>query len=170
MNARLLVVLPLIAGIGCAGRDMTLVEAFPPAATADPWFLHEPVWTGPFEAAIEALGDDAQTWAGCNPTQVWLAVYCHRDLSERCLKVRAFAFADIADAHRAFEAFRPPDAKRYHVGDEGCWTEIGVLFRWGRVVFDVFGPEASWGSQVQSSYLAAVLVKRTPPTLVEDPR
>lgn len=170
MMLRLLMAVALLAAAGCASRDATLVEAFPPAGAADPWFLQESVWTGSFETAIEALGDDAQTWAGCNPTQVWLAVYCHRELPQRCLKIRAFAFADVADARRAFAAFQPPDAKRYHVGDEGCWTEIGVLFRWGRVVFDVFGPEASWGSQVQSSYLAAILVKRIPPALVENPR
>jgi len=84
--------------------------------------------------------------------------------------VRAFDFDSRVAARNAYEHFRPTEAKAFNAGDEGCWTEIGVLFVWGRMVFDVFGNDASFSSQGQSAYVTALIEKEMPTTLPEAPR
>jgi hypothetical protein len=161
-------VLPILAG--CATAPRTVLDVFPPAAVANPWVLRDTVWVGAFAEAESALGDDASLWGTFAPARVWLAVYCHQDATRRCLTVRCFAFASAEDAQQAYRAFAPPSAPPLSAGDEGCWSEVGVLIRTGRIVWDVFGDEASWGRQVQSMYLANVILKRLPPGLEDDPR
>jgi hypothetical protein len=155
---------------GCTGRPAQVVEAFPPGGLASPWVLQGQVWRGTFEEAVPGLGDDADAWGRFGPMRVWLAIYCHESQVERCLKVRCFAFATPEDARQAFEALRPAGAKPFRMGDAGCWTEIGVLFRWGRLVFDIFGDRPAWSSELQSGFLAALISKRMPPGAIEDPQ
>jgi hypothetical protein len=163
--------LPLLAVVsGCVGPARSVTEAFPAGSLAAPWVLQSGVWSGSFEEAAAALGDDVAVWREYSPARAWLAVYCHEDALERCLKVRCFALASQEDARQAFEAVRPLGAQPFKYGDIGCWTEIGVLFQWGRLVIEVFGPDASWGSQVQSAMLATHIAKRMPPGLLENPR
>jgi len=84
--------------------------------------------------------------------------------------VRCFAFESVEYARAAYEVFHPVLAKPLHSGDVGCWTEIGVLLQRGRLVFDIFGNDASWNSQVQSAVLAAILVRRMPPGVPDNPQ
>lgn len=162
----------LLTGLcaGCAADRFSVREAFPPGSVATPWVLQNDVWVGTFDEATSALGDDAEVWRDFGPTRVWLAIYCHENEPQRCLKVRCLAFASDADARRAFDAFRPLDAKPIRYGDVGCWTEFGVLYQWGCLVFDIFGGDASWGSQVQSTMLAALIAKRMPPAAPGHPQ
>jgi hypothetical protein len=37
-------------------------------------------------------------------------------------------------------------------------------------VFEIFGDDMSWNSQVQSAVLAAILVKRLPPGVADNPQ
>jgi len=159
-----------LACAGCVGRNATVGEAFPPAAVAAPWLLSEPVWRGSFEEAAAALGDDAEVWRRFSPTRVWLAVYRHESDPEKRLTVRCLAFTSAEQARQAYTALAPPAAAPYEIGDGGCWTDIGVLFHWGRLVFDIFGPQAAWTSQVQANYLAAIISRRMPAGLTDDPR
>ena len=163
-----LLLLPLCVGCATGGRQVA--DAFPPGSVAAPWVLQSEVWAGSFDAAASALGDDAEIWRKYNPTRVWLAVYTHESETERSLKVRCFAFGSADDARRAFARFQPLEAKPFAYGDAGCWTEIGVLFQWGRLVCDIFGDRASWGSQMQSSLLAAHIARRMPPGAPGDPQ
>lgn len=163
-----LLLLPLCAG--CAGTRLSVLDAFPPGSVATPWILRDAVWTGSFDEAAPALGDDAELWRNSGATRVWLAVYCHETNPERCLTVRCFAFESPSTARRAYDVFAPITAKPFQAGDVGCWTEIGVLFQWGRLVFDVFGGSASWESQVQSTYLVALIGKRMPAGAPDNPQ
>ena len=160
----------LVGCAGCATGRRSVAEAFPPASVAAPWRLEGDVWSGTWDEAAPALGTDADVWRPCEPTRVWLAIYRHEDQPARTVTVRGFAFVSADAARGAYDALRPLDAKRYEAGDAGCWTEVGVLFRWGRLVFDVFGQDASWGSQVQASLLAAYVTKRMPPGAPGDPQ
>jgi hypothetical protein len=147
-----------------------MTSAFPPAHLASPWVLQDEVWTGTFDEAVPALGDDAEGWRRFGPTRTWLAIYRHEDHPERCLTARCFAFDSAEEARRAFEFFRPDGAEAFEAGDAGCWIEIGVLFRWGRLVCDVFGHDAPWDSQIQSAMLAAFITNRMPAGVPENPR
>ncbi len=162
------VLLVLVAG--CASAARSVVDVFPPGSTAAPWVLQNEVWVGRLEEAAPALGDDAAFWSEQAPQQVWLAVYCHEELPGRCVKVRCFGLSSREAARRAFEALQPPQARVFKYGDAGCWTDIGVLFRWGRLVVEIFGGDASWTSQMQAALLATFIAKRMPAGLPEDPR
>jgi hypothetical protein len=160
----------LLVVSGCTARNTSIADAFPPGSMATPWVLQGEVWSGSFDDAAPALGDDAATWGQFAPVRVWLAVYCHENAPERCLKVRCLAFATPEDAQQAATAFCTPGAAAFSYGDGGCWTQIGVLFRWGRLVLDIFGGDTSWGSEVQSAMLAAFFVKLMPAGLPGNPR
>jgi hypothetical protein len=153
----------LLAVVGCADRRTAVIDAFPIGSQAEPWQLVGDVWTGVFDEAAGALGHDAERWRQLAPTRVWLAVYTHALHPARVVKVRCFAFEHDEAAHAAYYAFAPVLAPNYTAGDEGCWTEIGVLFRWGRLVLDVFGDRDTWACQTQASYVAAVLIRQMPP-------
>ncbi len=159
-------ILPLV---GCAARH-TLADAFPPGSVAAPWVLREPVWSGSFDEAAPALGTDAGAWAKHRPTRLWLAVYEHEQTPQRRLKVRCFAFETGAAAEAAFEALRPPLQRPYPLGDAGAWTDNGVLFRCGRLVFDIFGDEGALQSQTQATVLATAIVRRMPRGAADEPR
>lgn len=171
MIGRLSLAMLLCVGwAGCADTRRPVTVAFPPAAAAWPWILQDAVWSGSFDESAPGLGEDAEKWRDHHPTRVWLAIYRHERDPRRRLTVRCFAFESSENARAALESFRPADAQPFDAGDEGCWTGVGVVFRWGRLVLEVFGPDASWGSQTQSSLLAAFLIKRMPAGAPEDPR
>lgn len=171
MIARLLLGLACLCMFGgCAWQAKTITAVFPAGSQAAPWVLQDAVWDGSFAQAARGLGEDAKDWRRFRPTHVWLAVYRHEDDPKRRTTVRAFAFDSRVAARKAYEHFRPTDAKAFNAGDEGCWTEIGVLFVWGRMVFDVFGNDASFSSQGQSAYVTALIEKEMPTTLPEAPR
>jgi len=155
---------------GCGQNRHRVVDAFPTARVAAPWILEGEVWTGTFEDAAPALGDDAETWKKFSPTRVWLARYTREGDPARVLTVRCFAFDSPETARAAFEVFRPPLAKPLRAGDVGCWTECGVLFQWQRLVFDIFGDDVSWGSEVNSSVMAAIIARRMPAGVPENPQ
>jgi len=144
--------------------------AFPRARVAAPWLLEGEVWSGSFQEATGALGDDANQWREFDPTRVWLAVYRHEQQADRKLTVRTFAFDTPEKAQAAFLRFRPPNAPEFKAGDQGCWTGIGVLFRWGRLVFDIFAPEASWHNEMQAALLANFIQNLMPPGRPLDPQ
>jgi hypothetical protein len=160
----------LLACVGCASRTGVVADAFPPAALASPWELQGTVWSGTFEEATNALGDETPDWRRCEPTHAWIAKYCHVQTSHRCLTVRIFAFNDRAHAERAYTFFQPKDPRPFKAGDAGCWTDFGVLIRWGRLVIDVFGPAASLDDQLQSGLLAGFLVNGMPTRAPDNPR
>ncbi len=155
---------------GCTSPARFVVDVFPPGSTAAPWLLQQEVWTGRFADAAQALGDDATFWSAQAPERLWLAVYCHEDVPDRCLKVRCFALSSRDAAQRAFDALQPPQARPFKYGDAGCWTDLGVLFQWGRLVVEIFGVDASWSSQMQAALLATFIAKRMPAGLPENPR
>jgi len=156
--------------VGCAPHVRPLVEVFPSGRRAYPWVLAAPVWTGPMDTAADALGRDADEWRQLNARQVWLAVYQRDDKPGRRLTARVFAFDDPSGAQAAFQHFQPAGAKAFDAGAGGCWTEFGVLFHWGRLVFDVFGDEVGLDSQMQAVNLVAVLEQRMRPKMLDDPR
>ncbi len=160
----------LTTTVGCASQHATVVDSFPPAALADPWTLNDDVWQGSFAAAAPALGDEADRWARFGPQHVWLAIYTHAHLPHRKLTVRCFSYTSTEQARRAYEHFMPNDAQPYAAGDAGCWTDLGVLFCWGKLVFDIFGQDAPWDSQLQSGALAAYITNRMPAHLPDDPQ
>lgn len=164
------VALLLLVCTGCATPRNRVVEAFPPTGAVAPWLLQDEVWSGSFDEAAPALGDDADTWAEHDPARVWLARYCHEQHADQCLTVRCFAFATAETAQQAFAAFRPENAQDFAVGDAGCWMPIGVLFRTGRLVWDVFGPDATWNNELQAALLARCIEKLMPPQAPDDPQ
>ena len=166
----LLIAILLMAGGGCAGKNATVASAFPQESAAAPWITDDAVWSGSLAQAAASRGPDAEEWRLFHPLQVWLAVYRHEDKPGRKLTVRAFAFESPRAAREAFEHFRPTDARQFNAGDGGCWTGIGVLFVWGRLVFDIFGSEASWQSDVQSARLTGYIEKHMPAGLPDAPR
>jgi hypothetical protein len=159
----------LLAG-GCARPTPTIASTFPTAHMATPWVLDGEVWSGSFFDAAPALGPDEADWRPFKPTRVWLAVYRHETETNRKLTLRAFAFATAGAAQQAYEQLRPPLAKDFKAGDEGCWTEIGVMFRWGRLIYDIFGAKASWHSEVQSASVASFVLNHMPPGLPDSPQ
>jgi hypothetical protein len=159
----------VLACAGCA-TTQTVADAFPPARVATPWILQGEVWTGTFDEAATALGGDAEGWRQYEPQRAWLAKYAHEDKPERTITVRAFAFATPASAERAYLRFAPVTAKPFAVADGGCWTEVGVLFHWKRLVFDIFGTRQSWDNEVQAAMLAGCITRRMPAGLPDQPR
>ena len=159
-----------LALVGCAPQNRTLIEAFPPARVATPWVLEGQVWAGSFDDAAPGLGEDADAWGEFRPTRVWLARYTHEDRPQRVLTVRCLAFETPQQARRAYEKFAPLLARAFDGGDEGCWTGVGVLVRYGALVIEVFGPKQTFDNEVQSSLIASYMIRRMPPGLPDAPR
>ncbi len=151
----------LVLCVGCS-QSRGVVDAFPPSAIATPWVLQDRVWHGTIDEAAPGLGDDVIFWRSRGAQDVWLARYCHRERPNRCLTIRCFAFDDEGRAAAAYEAYKPTDAEPFTAGDEGCWTPIGVMFHWDRLVFDVFGPDESSTNQWQAAMLASFVLNRMP--------
>lgn len=156
--------------IGCGAQRFTIADTFPVGSYASPWVLRDQVWDGSFEEASDALGEEAAQWGTFDPEHVWLAVYQHDAHPTQKLTVRAFAFTSADHARHAFQRFLPPHARELEAGDEGCWTADGVLVRWGRMVFDIFGNDpSSFASPEQAVYLLACIEKRMPADLPDAP-
>ena len=78
---------------------------------------------------------------------------------------------DITDGDEINEGPDENDADLLEAGDEACWTADGILVRWGRLVFDIFGRgPSSIASPKQAAYLLAFFEKQMPADLPDDPR
>lgn len=156
---------------GCAQQEVTIADTFPPAAAARPWSLSQAPWSGAFEQAAAALGDDAQRWRTWQPQRVWLAVYVDPARPDARLTVRVFSFADAQTAGLAWAALRPAGCEPFRAGDAGCWTDDGVIFRWGRLVYEVFVASATERlAPEQTATVVGWIEKRTPADLPGEPR
>ena len=155
---------------GCAARHASVADAFPVSAVAAPWILEGEIWSGAFVAAAPALGSDADQWRDPQPTRVWLAAYCHESDRTSRLIARAFEFETAAEARTLFDRVRPVGTKNFSAGETGCWTGDGVLFVWGRLVFDIFASPASWQNELQAAMLAQFIQKQMPPGLPGAPQ
>lgn len=159
-----------IAVTGCTDRR-ALIDAFPTGAAASPWLLDGSVWSGDFESAASAIGDDAPGWRRLAPRRVWLAVYKHESRPTQRITIRVFDLGSRAQAQVAYDEFKPPLVPGFSAGDSACWTSDGLLLRWGRLVLDIFGGDAQRGAvPEQAVYLLAFLEKNMPPGVPENPR
>lgn len=157
--------------VGCSQSGLSVADTLPKATQAWPWTLQGDIWSGTFEQAAGAFGEETQQWGDFAPDQVWLAIYRHESRPEHKLTVRALAFSGADLARRAFDHFRPVKAQEFQAGDAGCWTADGVLVLWGRMVFDIFSAGgANAASSEQAAYLLGFIEKRMPPELPDDPR
>lgn len=167
-----LVAAGLLSLSGCHD-SRSMLDAFPPGTVASPWVLDGDVWSGSFASARDALGEEADAWGAFEPQRVWLATYRHDQDPRARLTIRAWAFASREAARRAYDHFEPlgPDRRAFDAGDRGCWTSDGVLFVWGRMVFDIFGSDPSRAASAeQAAYLSAHVERRVPVALLEAPR
>lgn len=172
-RARLgLVLFAVAVGVcGCQSAPRTLRDAFPRAGVAAPWRASSDPWCGSLAEAANALGSDADSWRSPPPRQVWLATYTFEQDLERRLIVRTFVYEHPEGAVLAFEKHRPPSSRQFKAGDDGCWTPDGVLFRWGRLVFDVFGVTGNHRVvPEQVIVLVGRLEHQMPPDVPENPR
>ena len=158
--------------LGCDPPMRRGIDAtFPRFASATPWVLAGDVWSGSFEDARPGLGDEAAQWEAFQPQNVWLAVYRHDTRPENHLTARIWSFAETEDAAAAFEHFRPADADVLEAGDRGCWTDLGILVQWKRLVIEVFASGAPGTANAeQSLYLYALIEKQLNAELAGDPR
>lgn len=156
---------------GCNAKRVTVADTFPKGSYATPWVLQGEVWSGSLARAALALGAEAEQWGGFEPEWLWLGVYQHDTRGDHELIVRVWAFPSPERAQQAYEHFRPGNADMLEAGDEGCWTDDGILLRWGELVFDIFGrgPSGLAGPE-QAVYLLAFLEKQMPADLPDDPR
>lgn len=168
MRCVLFLVLASVAG--CAPQT-NVVELFPVGAQASPWILVGQVWSGPFEAAAAGLGEDAGRLRPLGVERVWLALYGHDTHSMRRLTARVFAFTSAERAGEALDILAPGEPKPFNAGDEGMWTDDGVAFRQGRVVFDIFGNRGdAIAIPEQAVYLSAYFEKQMTRELGENPK
>lgn len=171
MNARIaiaiLLILPLV---GCAQQTTTISDGFPLGRVATPWLLDGKVWEGSFERAADGLGEEAANWRPMAPEHVWLAVYRHETSPDEKLVVRAFQFPTAAKAERVYDTLKPAGADPLRGGDEACWLNDGVLVRWGKLVFEIFGnTENEFANTTQAMYLMIFLEKQMPADLPQNP-
>jgi hypothetical protein len=156
--------------MACAPAQRTLVTVLPHASLAAPWILDGAVWEGSFDEAAAALGADADNLRPFDPTRVWLAVYRHEAQPDKTLTLRIWAFESQAVAQQALARLRPVPAERFKAGDQGYWTDLGVLFSWGRLVFDIFSSEPSQQVEYDAARLTGCIERRMPPGLPDAPR
>lgn len=148
--------------VGCA-RPVQLVEsAFPVASQASPWILVNRVWSGPAADAAQAIGDDWARIRGHEPLQAWLAVYQHESLAKQTITVRGFRFPSADRARNALDELRPHHAEPFDIGDGGRWTDFGLLFVRGDLLFEFFGNDAEWQPAWQCAFLAGIIERRLP--------
>lgn len=167
----LLLATTLAFATGCAQRRPRLARVFPHNSAAWPWLLRQSIWEGSIDQAASALGHDAELWQKLKPDRVWLAVYDHATRDDTQLAVRVFRFPTADEARAAYDAVRPPDAEAFDIGDAGCWTSDGLLFVWGRLVFDVLiRSQSGEVDPEQTIAVVSFLEHRMPPGLPADPR
>jgi hypothetical protein len=155
---------------GCTSARTTVADTFP-VLQAAPWQLREPVWQGDLEQAREALGEDAAALDDLAPQRVWLAVYDHPRRLGHSVTVRACAFESVENAHTAFLVQRPILADALSAGDEACWTDDGILVRWGRLLFDLFAAAPDGGSAPERTmFIFSVIERNMTDALASDPR
>lgn len=156
--------------VGCASQR-TVLDAFPTGSEASPWQLDGIAWAGTFESARESIGKEAEQWSRHGPRGAWLGRYVHQARPHQSVTVRGLSFDSAEAARQAYDEMSPAGAKEYKAGDRGCWTVDGVLFQWGRLVFDIFSRDGeSSGDPMQSVFLSAFVEKGMAPGLPEDPR
>jgi hypothetical protein len=156
---------------GCAPRPKTVIDAFPKSGAATPWTLQDQVWSGTFDEAASALGDDAERWRGFEPQRVWLAIYRHDRQPKQTLTVRVFALATPAAARQALDAIRQFEgAAPLDIGQGGCWRAGGLAYVHGRLAIEIFGADNAWASQTQAAFLATYIEKFMPAGVADDPR
>jgi hypothetical protein len=161
----------LVLCTGCASRATLLTDAFPPGSSARPWVLREPAWSGSFDSAAPALGDEAGDWAALGARQVWLAIYQHEQDARARLTARVFSFESAEAAREAYRRFQPLPASGFRAGDEGCWTDVGVMFVWGKLLVDVFTSDPSTkASPEQAAFLVGLMERRMHPRLASEPQ
>lgn len=172
--ARFWLVGPCLAAVctaGCAQKHVVISDTFPRGGYASPWVLDGSVWSGTPAEAADAIGAEYEQWAAFNPARIWLAVYRHDARADNTLTVRAWTFPSSEQARRAYEKVRPENASKLKAGDEACWTQDGVLVRWGRMIFDIFGRGPAGGARPeQAVYLLAFFEKRMPRDLPYNPQ
>ncbi len=158
-----------VAG-GCARRDVTIAQTLPQESYATPWILEGRVWSGTFDEALPALGEDGPAWRAFSPVRVWLAVYHHDTHPLDQIVVRVFAFDSARQARQAYDFVRPGEPTQIEVGDAGCWTDDGVLVLWGKAVVEVFSRGVSGiATPEQAMYVLALIEKRMPRELPANP-
>jgi hypothetical protein len=162
--------LTAVCGTACTPAQRTLATVLPHGSLAAPWILDGAVWEGSFDQAAPALGDDADALRPFDPTRVWLAVYRHESRPGQTLTVRVWAFGSQTVAQQALARLRPVPAERFKAGDQGYWTDLGVLFSWGRLVFDIISSEPSQQVEYDAARLTGCIERRMPPGLPDDPR
>lgn len=152
-----------LSAIGCSKPARTIEGAFPIAFEAAPWALRGAVWTGRAADAAAAVGEDWESVSRFEPVRVWLAVYEHQSKPENQLVARAFELPSVERGRQALEALRPAAGEPFRMGGEGWWTPDGVIFAWGPTLFEIFGNQEGWVSQLQAAYLAGFIEKKLPP-------
>ncbi len=160
----------LLTFSGCAPRPALVVDAFPPASAAYPWVLDGVVWRGTFDQARGALGRDAALFDARPEAPVWIARYGNETEPERRLTVRAIGFDSADAAATALRRVRRALADPLDLGDEGAWTEGGVVFRRGRLLVDLFGESASWSAQLQAATVATYIDRKLTRAMAEAPQ
>lgn len=160
-----------VACSGCESPQRSVAETFPPGELIAPWqFEGEKVWSGSFADARPALGDDADTWGEYSPQRVWIANYRHRQKEGRRLVIRAFAFADVDIARAVLARFRPENAEPVEIREEGFHTQVGVMMRRGRMVYDVFSDETGFATEFQTEVMARYVEKTLSSERALDPK
>ncbi|MCA9245329.1 MAG: hypothetical protein KDA32_15340 [Phycisphaerales bacterium] len=154
---------------GCSLREANISRSFPRGDSAWPWVLRGDVWTGDMRGAESGLGGDAEKWARMSPQRVWLGVYDHKTRAPERVVIRAFAYPTVEDAERAYRDNLPILPDRFDAGDQGTWTPDGVMFRWRRMVFEIFGVTTE-GAAAQAAYVCGQLEERLTAELVTNPR
>lgn len=156
--------------IGCASKSPRLDRALPVGHQASPWVLDGIIWSGRIEDAAESLGEEAAAWSDPMPQRIWLAVYRHDTKPEVRLVLRALSYDSRETAARVYDVHRPARAEDFRAGEAGHWTDAGVMFRAGRVVFEVFaaGP-AELVAPEQAAYLATIVTRGLSPQVVDNP-
>lgn len=161
----------LSAAFGCAPRPSAVVDAFPKGSCAAPWRLEGRVWTGRFEQAADAFGQEAESWVRFGPRRVWLANYAHEERPGERMSVRVLSFESAAAARSAYEHHQPLKTEPLRAGDSACWTEDGILVLWGRLVLDIFANAPHGHARPeQAVYLLAFFERAMSPQLAADPR
>lgn len=159
-----------LAVAGCA-RRRTVVELFPVGSQAAPWIQSGDIWSGSFDAAAPGLGNDAAALRPFAPRHVWLGIYKHDSYAARQLTARVFSFDSPARAAEALRVLAPGARERFDAGDEGVWTDDGVAFRQGRLLFDLFGSRTDQVAiPEQAVYLSAYFEKQLTHELAENPK